>query len=390
MRNFLALVLIYGFLPLNPGYALADSAEIKIGVYGPFTGGTAPNGLSMRHALELAVTEINATGGILGKKVTLVERDDESKNERGAQVIQELLDKEGVQFIIGPGNTGVADASTRYSNLKKVPQIMTATSSAKANELFKDFPENYIFRFGINDDVQSNIIIREAITARKFTHPAILCDDTNFGQAGRAKLEKNLEAMKVKPVYVGKFKIKDTDMTAQVQQAKAANADVILAYAVGPELAAISNSMERIGWPAPMIGAWTLSMPNYIKNAGKNAEGASMPMTFIESTAKDPKAKKFLESYWQKFNEKPIPSAMVAAQSYDAIYVLKAAIEQAHSIEGPKVKTAMENLEKPFVGVTGTYNKPYSATDHEAMKNDHIIVGVIKNGVVVQKSPDGK
>jgi branched-chain amino acid transport system substrate-binding protein len=132
-----------------------EPKTIKVGVYGPLSGGSAPMGGSMRNGVRLAADEINAAGGILGKKIELVERDDEAKNERGAQVVQELLNKEECVALLGPINTGVADASTRYANEKKVPQIINVSAGAKVDELFATTPDNYIFRIAANDFMQS-------------------------------------------------------------------------------------------------------------------------------------------------------------------------------------------------------------------------------------------
>jgi branched-chain amino acid transport system substrate-binding protein len=385
-RLFFLSFLILGLTACTGKNSGGEKEQVKIGLIGPLSGGSAPLGLSFKNGVQMAVDEINSGGGILGKKIDLLVRDDEAKNEKGALIIQELLDKEGVSMVIGPINTGVADAATKYSNRRKVPHFISVSSGAKVNELFSEFPDNYVFRFAVSDEIQSTIIVKEAITNRKFKKPAILCDDTNFGQAGRERLEKHLAKANVAPVFIGKFKLKDTDMTAQLQQAKAAGADVILAYGLGAEMAAVSNSMEKIGWKVPIVGAWTLSMPNYVINAKNNAEGTSMPMSFIEAATHTDKEKNFLESYYKKFNEKPIPSALAAVQSYDAVYLFKQAVEQAQSFEGAKVKAALENLEKPFIGVTGTYNKPYSTADHEALKEEHLKVGTIKGGVVVPTS----
>ena len=197
---------------------------IKVGVFGPFTGGSAPMGVSMRNGVQIAIDEINASGGVLGKKIQMVDRDDEAKNERGGQIMQEFLDKENVVAVLGPINTGVADASTQYPNQKKVPMIINVSAGAKVNELFKTFPENYVFRIAANDDIQSKVIVGEAMK-RGYKKPALLCDDTNYGQNGREKMEGVLKSLNVKPVYIGKFKLKDTDMSAQLQEAKAAGAD---------------------------------------------------------------------------------------------------------------------------------------------------------------------
>jgi len=359
------------------------SNEIKVGVYGPFTGGSAPMGVSMRNGAQIAIDEINAAGGVLGKKLVMVDRDDEAKNERGGQIMQELLDKENVVAVLGPINTGVANASTNYPNKKKVPQIINVSAGAKVNDYFKEVQENYIFRIAANDPIQAKAVVAEAMK-RGYKRPALLCDDTNFGQSGRQNLELALEAVGIKPVYVGKFKIKDTDMTAQLQEAKAAKADVLLVWGIGPELAAVSNSMDRIGWNVDRIGSWTLAMSNYIVNAGKNGNGTTMPQTFIELSATTPRQKKFVEDYRKKYNENPIQSAVSAAQGYDSVYLLKMAIEQAGSTEGPKVKAALEDLKDTYDGVTGTYNKPFSATDHEAVKEANVRMGMIKDGTVVE------
>lgn len=358
------------------------SDEIKIGVYGPFSGGSAPMGVSMRNGAKIAVEEINNAGGVLGKKIALIDRDDEAKNERGGQIMQELLDKEGVVAVLGPANTGVANASTQYTNQKKIPQIINIAAGAKVNEFFATNPENYIFRIAANDDIQSKVIVGQAIK-RGAKKPALLCDDTNYGQNGREKMEAVLSSMGVKPVYVGKFKLKDTDMTAQLQEAKAAGADVILAYGIGPELAAVSNSMDRISWKVPMIGSWTLSMSNYTTNAGKNGNGTMMPQTFIESVATSPKQQAFLKAYNDKFKESPISSAVSAAQGYDSVYLLKLAIEQAKSTEGPKIKNALESLDATYEGLTGTYTKPFSSTDHEAIKEANVMLGMVQDGKII-------
>lgn len=359
--------------------------EIKVGVIGPFTGGSAPMGVSMRNGVEIAIDQINAAGGITGKKVVMVARDDEAKNERGGQIMLELLDKEGAVAVLGPINTGVANAASRYANEKKVPMIINVSEGARVNELFAETKENYVFHFAANADVQSEMMVNEALKVNGNKKPAVLCDDTNYGQTGREKLEARLKAAGVTPVYVGKFKIKDTDMTAQLQQAKAAGADVVLAYGIGPELAAVSNSMERVGWKVPMITSWTSAMSNYVNNAAKNGNGTMMPQTFIETTPKTETAKKFTADYRAKFKEEPMASAVSAAQGYDSMMVLKHAIEQAGSTEGAKVKAALENLTATMEGATGTYTKPYSATDHEAVKPANTQMGVVKDGRVVGK-----
>jgi branched-chain amino acid transport system substrate-binding protein len=359
---------------------------IKIGVSGPYTGGSSPMGASMRDGVRLATTEINAKGGILGRKIELVERDDEAKPERGVQVTQELINKEKVVATLGYINTGVSLASQRFYQEAKIPVINNVATGSLVTKQFlpPEHADNYVFRTSANDSIQSALIVREAVDTRKFTKVAILADSTNYGQLGRDDLEKALAAKGLKAVAVEKFNVKDVDMTAQLLKAKEAGAQAILTYAIGPELAQIANGMEKLGWKVPMIGSWTLSMGNFIDNAGKNGEGAHMPQTFIQEP-NTPKRKAFIEAYLKTYNPPNgrIPSPVSAAQGYDSMYLLTAAIKQAGSTDGVKIREALENLKEKTDGVVTTYNHPYTHDDHEAITINMVVMGEVKGGHVV-------
>jgi branched-chain amino acid transport system substrate-binding protein len=355
---------------------------IKIGVYGPFTGGSSPMGLSMRDGVRLAADEINGAGGVLGRQIELVERDDQATNERGAQVMQDLISNQKVAAVLGPINTGVALASYKYPMAAKVPLLINVSAGAPVNELFKDNPDNYVFRIAASDNIQAQMIVSTAVEKNGFKKVALLCDDTNYGQNGCSKMQAALTGRSLTPVYVGKFKIKDTDMTPQLEQARAAGAQALLVYGIGPELAQIANGMQKLGYRVPMIGSWTLSMSNFIDAASANGDGATMPQTFIQNGATTEKAKKFVADYQKRFSVDRIPSAVSAAQGYDSLYLLAAAITQAGATDGPKIKAALESLQQPYAGVIATFDKPYSATDHEAIHQPNVVMGVVKSGQV--------
>jgi branched-chain amino acid transport system substrate-binding protein len=362
---------------------IAHAAEpIKIGVSGPFTGGSAPMGVSMRDGVKLAAKEINDKGGVLGRKLELIERDDEAKNERGVQVAQELINKEKVVATVGFINTGVSLAAQRFYQEAKIPVINNVSTGSIVTKQFSDQPDNYIFRNSANDKIQTAMIVDEVVGKRKMTKVAILADSTNYGQLGRE--EKALEAKGIKPVAVEKYNIKDVDMTAQLLKAKQAGAQVVITYGIGPELAQIANGMEKLGWKVPLVGSWTLSMANFIDNAGKNGEGAIMPQTFIQDP-NTPTRKAFIDAYVKSYSPPGgrIPSPVSAAQGYDSVYLLAAAIKQAGSTDGVKVRTALENLTEKVDGVVTSYDKPYTKSDHEAIKMGIPVFGEVKNGHVV-------
>ena len=369
---------------------LALAADpIKIGVAGPFTGGSSSMGVSMRDGVRLATDEINKAGGVLGRQLQLIERDDEAKNERGVQIAQELINKEKVAVAVGYINTGVALASQRFYQEAKIPVMNNVATGSLITHQFDDQPENYIFRNSAHDSIQAPMIVEEAITRRNYKKVAILADSTNYGQLGRADLEKALELKGIKAVAIEKFNIKDVDMTPQLLKAKEAGAEAVLTYAIGPELAQIANGMTKLGGKVPMIGSWTLSMANFIDNAGPGGEGARMPQTFIQEPT-TPKRQSFIINYLKTFNPKNarIDSPVSAAQGYDSIYLLAAAIKQAGSTDGPKIKAALEDLKAPVEGVVTTYNKPFTAKDHEAITANIPVFGEVKGQRVVYAYPD--
>jgi branched-chain amino acid transport system substrate-binding protein len=368
------------------GFSMSGMAAepIKIGVTGPFTGGSAPMGASMRDGVKLAVTEINAKGGVLGRQIQMVERDDEAKPERGVQIAQELINKEKVVATVGFINTTVALASQRFYQDARIPVMNNVATGSIITKQFADKPENYVFRNSANDTIQSAMIVQEAVARRGFKKVAILADSTSYGQLGREDLEKTLQQKGMKAVAVEKYNLKDVDMTSQLLKAKQAGAEVVLTYGIGPELAQIANGMEKLNWKVPMIGSWTLAMANFIDNAGKNADGTRMPQTFIQdpNTAK---RKAFIDAYVKAYKPAAgrMPSAVSAAQGYDSIYLLAAAMKQAGSTAGPKVLAALENLNEKVEGVVTTYNKPYSKADHEAINLENTAFGEVRGGRVV-------
>ena len=362
----------------------AYAADIKLGVSGPFTGGSSSMGVSMRDGVRLATKEINAAGGINGNKIVLIERDDEAKNERGVQIAQELINNEKVVATLGYINTGVALASQRFYQDAKIPVMNNVATGSIVTKQFPNAAENYIFRNAAADNIQAPMVAKEAVEKRGLKKVAILADSTNYGQLGREDLEKALKSYGVTPVATEKFNIGDVDMTSQLLKAKNAGADVVLTYAIGPELAQIANGMAKLGWKKPIIGSWTLSMASFIDTAGKNGDGATMPQTYIQSPSTTPKRKAFQDAYVKEFKPKNnnIASPVSAAQGYDSVYLLAAAIKQANSTEGPKILAALQDLKTPINGVVITYNKPFSASDHEAISAKDVVMGVVENGRV--------
>ncbi len=393
MTRLLALLLCFAAAP-----ALAADT-IKIALTGPYSGGSAPMGVPTRDGSKLAVAEINAAGGIqVGAKkmpIEIIERDDEAKNERGALIAQELAAMPDLSGVIGSVNTGVVMAGDKHLQEKGITKIICPAAGSASMTQWLDKPdapgpkELSIFRFAGHDGVQAELVVAEAIS-RGLLKVAIFHDDTNYGVSGRDDMLKQikLQGDKITVLTQEKFKIGDKDMTAQLLKAKALGAQAILIWAIGPEEAAVSNGMATLGMKLPLIGGWTLSMSNYIDNAGANGNGTLMPQTFIEEPI-NPRAKAFIDAYHKTYGVTRIPSAVAAAQGYDAMLIFAAAVKQAGSTDSRKIKEALENLKEPVEGVIARWEKPYrkwdptDVTSHEAFRREQVVMGMVKDGRVV-------
>jgi branched-chain amino acid transport system substrate-binding protein len=367
----------------------AEPPQIAIGLIAPLTGGTTAQGVSIRNGAQLAVEEINASGGVLGRKIELVIRDDASTNELGAKIARELTNDHQIVAAVGIANTGVAIAAEPAFEENEVPLIVSAATGTLVTTRFAPpgYETNYIFRVAANDRLQSSLLAAMAV-ARGYSRPAIFHDTTSYGRLGRADLQAALGEYNLKPVAIEKFNIGDTEMSEQLDRARAAGADVIITYGIGPELAHIAMSRAEIGWQAPLIGSWTLSMASFTEGAGSAGEGALMPQTFIE-TPNTPGHQAFIDAYRRHFETAHIPTPPAGAQSYDAVKLLAAAITQANSTDGPAIRRALENLEEAVDGVIATYRHPFSTQDHEAIHRSNMMFGVVHHGIVIAAPRDG-
>ncbi len=358
---------------------------IRIGVSGPFTGELSLIGTSMREGIRIAAAEVNAAGGLLGRPVELVEYNDEARTERGAAIAQTMLNRDGIVAGLGTVNTGVALASQHYYQQARVPVINSAATGTLITRQFRasENADSFIFRVAPSDTVQAALMVEEAVDRRGFTRVAIFHDTTNYAQIGREDLERALDERGIRPVTVERFLLRQFSMTSQLERARSAGAQVVLVYGTGPGLARIANAMARLGWSAPLIGSWALAMPNFIENAGRDAEGARMPQTFIPDRL-TPKRRAFLDAWRQRAGSERIPAPSAAAQGYDSMLLLAEAIRQANSTEGDHIRDALENLHAPVEGLIMTYNRPFSRDNHETITvPEQITMGEVRNGRVV-------
>ena len=384
-------------LPLAAGLFIAASADaqttappaadtLKIGVIGPFTGGSADFGLPMLHGIEQAVDEINAVGGYLGRKLELVRKDDQASPDMGVKLSQELV-ADKVLVTIGFCNTGVAAKSLEVYQNAKLPLIIPC---ATGTPLTARYPaaDSYIFRTSAKDALQAPFVV-EDIVKRGWDKVAIFADTTGYGEAGLKDVEAALDARKLKAVHVSRFALGVKDLTEDLKAARAAGANVVFSYTVGPENAVIARGRQALNWNVPQVGNWTLSFPFFIDGAKEAAEGALMAQTFIAEPSNERRAS-FLTAYARKYQVKKIPVPMAAAQGYDAVYILIYSLFGIRdgNLSGPSLKNALETKQRTYYGVVATYQQPFSTQDKDAITANMLVMGMVKNGAVTFAYPE--
>jgi branched-chain amino acid transport system substrate-binding protein len=385
--TYIAVWLVGGLsTPVLSQTSTTDATPLRLGVIGPFSGASADFGTPMLNGIKLAIDEINAVGGYLGRPLELVVKDDTAEPERG-RLLSEELAREKVFATIGFCNSGVAAKSVDVFQNAKLPLIIPCATGTGLTTRFPG-PESFIFRVQGRDGIQAPFLIDDLVK-RGLDRVAIFADTTGYGEGGLKDVVAALAAKRLKPVHVARFNLGVKDLSDELKLARAAGANVLLSYTVGPENAVVANGRKTMGWRVQQAGPWTLSFPFFIDGARDAAEGALMAQTFIAEPSNERRAA-FLSSYAHKFNVRRIPVPMAAANAYDATYLLLYAMLAVRDgkLEGPALKRAMEGKMKTYYGVVATYDHPFSPEDKEAISSNMLVMGQVRNGVVTFAYPE--
>ncbi len=373
-------------LSLFAGGTFAQNNTLKIGIIGPFTGASADFGNPMLNGIKLAVDEINAVGGYLGRPLELIIKDDKANPDEGLKQSQALI-AEKASVVVGFCNTGVAAKSLDVFQTAQIPLIIPCSTGSPLTAKYPA-PQSYIFRTSAKDAIQAPFVV-EDIVKRGLSKVAIFADKTGYGEAGLQDVLKALEAKGIKPVHVARFDVGVKDLSEEMKAAKSAGADVVFSYTVGPENAVIAKAKQALGWKVPQVGAWPLSFPFFLDGAKEAAEGALMAQTFIAEPSNERRAS-FLSAYSRKYQSKRIAVPMAAAQGYDAMYILMYSMFNLRdgNTSGSAIKAALENMSRVYYGVVATYDKPFSINDKDAITSNMLVMGQVKNGAITFAYPE--
>ncbi len=387
MRLAVRFMVLIGWLLGIGGSAHGITAPpVRIGFICPFTGGSQDFGNSARLGAELAVSEINEAGGYLGRKLELVLRDDQANPQEGRKVSIDLVLNEKVDFTIGFCNTGVAmNALDVFQDNKHL--LMVPVSAGTAITAKYPTASSYIFRMSAKDSFQASFLVDEVLR-RGMKKIAIFADTTGYGEGGYEDIKRFLAQHNLTPVYVGRFDLGVKSLQQQVQAAKAAGADVMIGYTVGPEFAVLAQARTSAQFAGPLFGSWPLSFRTVAERAKEAAEGAVMVQTIIQDLSIERRAT-FMARLKRHAGKDYVASLMAAAQSYDTVQLmLRVLFQTKGNTSADALKAALEDLRKPYHGVITSHHKPFSSTDHDAFSRNMIWLGVWRKGEVQYFDPE--
>jgi branched-chain amino acid transport system substrate-binding protein len=344
------------------GAALAG--DIKIGFNSDMSAtGSADFGISALAGARQAADDLNAAGGVLGKKVVIVERDDVGAPPKAIQNTNELVDNVKVNAMLGGVNSGNMLAWLHIVQQKKIPTISPVATATDITGRYAKSPPNYVFRVSMRDRDQIALLAAYAARASKSGKVAIIADTTGYGQQGAKDALEILALHKITPVANEKFGPKDTDMSSQLNKIKASGADTLIVYALADSNAHVMRSLEKINYFPTTLASWANLSSPFLRIAGPELAGK---MIFTASITEDSsKESKALYDTLMKRDGR-VPTYVMAAQAYDSVKLIAAAMEQAKSTEGAAVQAALEQLSQAQ-GVIKAYQKPFSADNHEAL-----------------------
>lgn len=351
-----------------------DDKEIRIGVINPLSGISKDLGFAAKTGASLAAAEINARGGINGKKIVLVSYDDKGNPDHAVKVADEAIKTGRLHAIIGTVNTGVAIKTMPIYQAAKLPTMITSvigSHPAVVTNYYKE-PVNYIFRSMPPDYTQIEAIIRD-LKQRNIKSVFLYADASPFGESGKIQLEKELLKNDIKLLGIERYKVGSKELETSAIKGRESNPDATIVWGLGFDQAALKIAMNRIGWRIPLYGSYTLAQQDYLNAVYSSANGTRIAMAFTVDSDR-PTAKHFMDNYFRYANTSRLSSPQSAAAAYDGMYLLGLAMQQAGSLEGTKVVAALEDLQKPYYGIQKDFVKPFSKTNHEAFPDGKEVV----------------
>ncbi|MDR2485690.1 MAG: ABC transporter substrate-binding protein [Treponema sp.] len=353
----------------------ADTNVITLGGIFPLSGPVAVYGVEARNGIALAIEEINAAGGINGKKLVLISEDDEGNPEKTVNAYKKLITRDKVSIIIGSLTSGCTEAITSLAQTQKVLLVAPAATKASITDA-----GNYIFRACFIDPFQGTVGGIFAAAGLGAARAAVLYDNGNDYSVGLtenfvAAFQKQGGAVVARESYI----TGDVDFNAQLTKIKNANPDVVYLPDYYSTVSLIAKQLRAQGIETPIVGAdgWD----GLTEHAGDEVLNGFYSNHYAADST-DSKVINFVKAYQSKYKSVPVS---FAGLGYDSLYLIKDAIEKAGSTDAAAVRDALAKTNGSYVTGNLTFdgkrNPIKSAVMVEIVKSGGKLVTVYKTTV---------
>ena len=355
----------------------AEQAPLKIGALLAVTGPASFLGAPEARTLEMLVEELNAKGGVDGRKIELIVKDTTGSPEKAVSFAKQLIEEDQVFAIIGPATSG--ETLQIKALVEEAKSLMISCAAA---EKIVDPVAPHVFNVAPKDRYAAEMI---ALRMKKLgiKKVGLLSSNTGFGKAGKEQVEKVLPAAGIELVANEVYDKAATDLTAEVTKVKAAGAEAILNWSIEPAQAIVIKNARQIGLKVPIFQSHGFANIQYAKTAGAAAEGVMFPASRIvvgdQLPAKHPQkpvVTAYKKAYEAKYKE---DVSTFGGHAWDSLHILIAAVKAA-GLDREKARAAIESL-KGYVGTAGVFN--YSPTDHNGLSIDAFAMLTVKGGKFV-------
>ena len=338
-------ILAFGVWSFVAALAAVAAEPIKLGEFGPFTGKEAALGQLSHRGVQMAVDELNARGGLLGRPVVVIMEDNQSRPGDSATIAKKLVSRDKVAAIISTGTSSHCLEAAPIAQGAHIPLVAAAATSTEVTE-----KRDYIFRTCFIDPFQGAVLAKFATATLKARRVAVLTSVSSSYSVGLSKaFRERFTALGGQIVAEQKYSEGDKDFRAQLTAIKAARPDFIAATGQYTEAALICKQARELGLTVPLLGGDGWEAPELVEIGGRAVEGTYYSTHFTPESS-SPAVQDFVRKYAARFNgEHPDGTAPLA---YDATMVIADAIARAGTAEGPKLRDALAAT-KNFSGITG-------------------------------------
>ena len=363
-------------LVIRSGSALASSGAeartIQIGLNAAMSGAMGQSGEAIRRGVEIAIDEINETGGVLGREFELVVMDHRGIPARGVDNINDLAAKEDVVAVVGGLHTPVALAEVEEVHRHRM--IYLGPWAAGTSVVDNGHEPNYVFRVSARDQFAGGFLIDKAME-RGFRKPGLLLWRTGWGRSNLKAMSAAMARHGIKPAGVEWFNTGQRSVADALDRLIDAGADVIMLVANASEgLTVVRDVAARLSYDRlPIISHWGITGAEIVKK--DRAAFDAVDLTFLQTYSfheptSQSKADQFRKTYCAKYGAcgsvAEITSPVGTAHAYDLVHLLKRAIEKAGTTDREMVRSALERLER-YDGLVRTYDPPFTPDRHDAL-----------------------